>query len=262
MEKDNMDFIFEKTFLELSSDEKIEMFDLFTNEEEFNQIKNVLAAVNKNKLMQEKMIQPSSKIKTDLDNLFYKTYTNENSNNSTNTKNSFSNRLGIFFVNQNKNWYQQNIIKIAAVLILIISILPILNKGFRDEKSIQVAQVEQKENKSETKLKSLEIDSKNNEFSTINKSKINTVEENKNHSQLKLVDSDFDQSVTGLEDILTEKEEVKILSNHPDGIFEEEPDAKVFARSAYVESSNRKEQNSSFKLSQNEKLLDLITTCY
>jgi hypothetical protein len=75
---------------------------------------------------------PSSRIKESLNQTFQPTYATNNKSIST------------FFIADNKSWYQQNLVKIAAVLVLIFALVKLTQDPFTSENK-QIASNENKE---------------------------------------------------------------------------------------------------------------------
>lgn len=145
METNEFDAVFLKSYQELSPQEKEEMKDMFGSEEEFLQMKMVLHSIQDSITQKEKVVQPSAATKERLDHLFHKTYQNKGV--------LWYNQVGVFFINPEKNWYQQNLSRIAAVLLLGLLTIPFFTTDLSGEKPTlaKLEKAAEKNNAAETK---------------------------------------------------------------------------------------------------------------
>ena len=236
METLDFDTVFLKKFVELSSLEKEEMKDLFSNEDEFNQMKFTLNSINKTIESKNNNISPSSDVKNRLDSLYVKTYQNKGI--------LWYNYIGTFFINADKNWYNQNLVRIAAVFVVVLSIYPFLNKSEFDSK------VTLSKNEPEIKNKSIEKIATKENTSSPQEEQNDVFEINSEEAQATVLASaktiSFDEMPMLAESDVSASSSVEFA--HPDGIFKE------------VEKST--DNQSVFSVKSNPGFLDLMTATY
>lgn len=127
MERDIFDIIAEKEFHELTAGERAELSELCTTEDEYNNMKMVLAQVHD---MQPET--PADATKESLDNLF--------------AQQSYPKAAPIWYnsvltvlIPKEKKWHQQPLVRIAAILLLVLAVVPFFNTN-QLENPVQVAQ--------------------------------------------------------------------------------------------------------------------------
>ncbi len=138
MEKDTIDYIKNKSFAELSMDEKEEMKELFTTESEFNEIKALFFNMDGHSATS---FSPSQKVKEKLDDIFVQKY----------PASHFNSFLALI-VPKNKPFYRQPLVQIVALALLLLIVVPFFNTPLVKE-TIQVTKVEKL--KDATNLKEL-----------------------------------------------------------------------------------------------------------
>ncbi|MBI1836265.1 MAG: hypothetical protein HYR91_03260 [Flavobacteriia bacterium] len=111
MEKELQHSILQKAFIELTMQEKEAFKDLFTNEEEFNQLKAVFPVI-----IEENLMEVSFKTKNKLDLLFEAKYSSKNIN--------FFHKLYPL----NQNFIARPLVQIAAIGIIVLLAVPFLLK--------------------------------------------------------------------------------------------------------------------------------------
>lgn len=255
MEANDFDTIFNKTFHQLTDTEKLEMEDLFTTEEEFLNMKFMLEAIHSNLNQQNENIAPNPKLKSNLDHLFHQTYQNKGV--------LWYNAIPTFFIAREKKWHQQNLIRIAAVLAVLVITIPFWKTDLKSDEAL-LSKVEQVQDEQKNKSKSNLNDTKkspdkiilnSNSIASKNdlKDKYSTHPESKvyNYSDIEeLKSEDFRESNS--EDIkITEPSIVMAgasFKDHPDGIF--------------VEAKNDKTINNVFTLAGKTNYLDLLTPTF
>jgi hypothetical protein len=247
METDIFDSSLEKKFEDLSSAEKLEMKDLFTTKEEFMSL--VLALKSFGEIQKDE--KPSEKIKADLDHLYNQTYRNKGI--------LWYNSLSLFFVNKDKNWYQQNLTKIAAVFLLGLLLYPIMNSSvLRDDSTLTAENKQEEKSKSEPQVKkelekSIKI-KKTPTDNTIAKVKSNFTK--KELSKIMSSDSELDKG----NEVLPKSaafanvfaSDIDVFSEHPDGVF----------NGSLAVSKVKGKSNQTIALSSNLDFLDLLTPTY
>lgn len=256
MKANDFDIIFQKTFQELTEADKLEMQEMFTTEDEFLQLKYVLSSINSTVLEQEKAIEPSPRIKENLDHLFNQTYQNKGI--------LWYNAVGTFFISKEKKLYQQNLVRIAAVLLVMLLVVPLWNNDLKQEKPM-LSQLdktpEEKADDTKTETSVSPTENKSDSFqSTVVKDtqgKDVTVAFDKSagDSFEKLAEASRDEEA--LEDL---SQDAKVspqpemtfagtaVSKHPDGIF-------IGATDDAIRPSN-------FALKDHLDVLDILTATY
>src|SRR3989338_7062252 len=117
MGRDIVDIIMEKSFAELSDEERAELTEFCATEEEFMQMKHVFASVESMDYRQE---APRAEIKEKLDHLFEKTYPA--------AMPLWYNSFFAVFIPRDKPLYRQPMLHIAAILVLIFLAVPLMQQ--------------------------------------------------------------------------------------------------------------------------------------
>jgi hypothetical protein len=255
METYDIEKIFEKRYIELSHLEKEEFADLFQSEDEFNQLKYTFSQIGDEVNFQKSQIsEPSAQLKTNLDDLFHKTYKNKGV--------LWYNSLAVFFVNEDKNWYNQNLTRIAAILLISLAVLPFLNTNQLQDSKVLTAKNENvsEQDKNEDKLSK----SDENDF----------VIENKNGFSPKIDNAaivETEERLVVAKPPLLAEAETKIFDNmEGDASFAEDVSFSTFTASPstahpdgiYLESDDEKAVNGTFLLKSNPNFLDLLTPTF
>ena len=134
MKANDFDSIFEKTFHELTDMERAEMKELFTTEDEFNQLKFVMQSVNATIVQQKQNSEPSAELKDRLDHLYTQTYRNKGI--------LWYNSVGTFFLSREKKWHQQNLLRIAALFLVFFTVYPFWNSRQLTDEKVQLSKNE------------------------------------------------------------------------------------------------------------------------
>ena len=116
MEKDIVDIITEKEFIELTPEEKKEILEYCGGEDEFYQMKSVFAGVGGMSFDNPK---PSSDTKKSLDNLFNEKYPKV-------TPVWYMSALAVV-IPKDKPFIQQPLLKVAAIGLLFVLLVPFFN---------------------------------------------------------------------------------------------------------------------------------------
>lgn len=258
MKANDFDIIFQKTFQELTEADKLEMQEMFATEDEFLQLKYVLSSINSTVLEQEKAIEPSPRIKENLDHLFNQTYQNKGI--------LWYNAIGTFFISKEKKLHQQNLVRIAAILLVMLLVVPLWNNDLKQEKSM-LSQLdktqEEKANDSSAEVPTTPVESKNDTKNQalakldIPRKDVNVAFDKVDYnSSEKLAES---RSEVAVEDLLQDplispepQAEMSFAgtaaSKHPDGIFMGETDDAT--------------KPSNFALKNHMDVLDILTATY
>lgn len=129
METREFDKLFEKNYSELSAAEKASIQDLVSSEEEFEGMKQFYAQIEQNFAIPE--FEPSPRVKSSLDDVFHEVYPKESGT-----------RLWAVLpalVPSDKKFHQQPLVRIAAVLVIALLLVPFFNQ--KVDEPIQHAQV-------------------------------------------------------------------------------------------------------------------------
>lgn len=119
MERDIIDIIGSKEFIELTNSEKNELAEFFTTEDEYNQLKNVFKNIN---AMNIEVPNPKTETKRDLDALFVQTYPK--------AAPIWYNSIFAVAIPKDKPIYRQPLIQVAALALLLFLAIPLFNSDF------------------------------------------------------------------------------------------------------------------------------------
>jgi hypothetical protein len=241
MEAIDIHTILDKPYSHLTSKEKETYADLFTNEDEFLLLQQTMKQINE--LANQTLVEPSPKVKTNLDQLFHQTYRSKGL--------MWYNHVGLFMIHPDKRWHQQNITRMAAVLLLCISLFPFLTRTPISAEKKQLAKVEQlsTEKPSKAASETPEID-KANEVKLAKAESTSTLEREVLYPKVEEMNAnDVDKMIVPADEISV-KEDIPtapaMMSDHPDGVFK---DVILL-------------QDASFVLSRHLDVLDILTVTY
>ncbi|GEM_PF-2643887 len=153
MDKELVNIVVHKSFVELSANERKELIEWCSNEEEFDQLKNVFIEVELLKKQQLEDVKP--KTKKSLDALFLEKH----------GKNSFiwnSSVLTVLYPTE-KPIYKRPFIQIAAVCTLIFAVYPFISTNSELKEAKSIAKLEKVSLLDLKKVDSSSISMKNNE---------------------------------------------------------------------------------------------------
>lgn len=128
MEADIEKLMSSKSFKELTTQEREEWQDLFTTEEEYDQMKSMFAGLE---MIREEKFEPAAKTKKSLDDLFAETYGAEEKI----TAPTFWTKV----FPQEKSFFQRPLVQIAAAVLLIVLAVPFLTQNKFENSPVQVA---------------------------------------------------------------------------------------------------------------------------
>ena len=235
MEKDLVNIIVEKEFIELSSTELAEVNEFCSSEEEYNQMRDVFLEVESITFDTPK---PKAETKKSLDNLFNQTYPK--------VPVAWYSSILTVVVPKDKPIHRQPILQVAAICLLFIMIIPFFNTDVAVQKN-QIAEVE--------KLTDTEVGSVA-KVKVIEKEEDNIVNGNQQESSIEeLIESEIEvPRVVSVENFnssnsLSASTPFTAFSasfDHPDGIFDE-----TIAEVDY-----------SMNISELPDVLDLLTTTF
>lgn len=149
MEKELVDKIVDKKFIELTASEKVELQEWFTSEEEFDQMKAVFTAVEQMKA--EQIFIPKAETKRSLDELFAQ-------KNAKSAPVLWYNSVLVALYPTDKTMLRRPLMQIAAIGLVLLLVYPFLSPEKLMEEQKQIAKVEEKqEKKAEQEFKVEEI---------------------------------------------------------------------------------------------------------
>ncbi|MBI2258224.1 MAG: hypothetical protein HYU67_04925 [Flavobacteriia bacterium] len=261
MKKDIYQKILDNQLDDLTNSEKEEADSLFTNEQEFFAVQQVLkSAKNMQKKQNELTLSPDIKIQ--LDQLI--------DNQKQAKGNLWYNSSLLFLWNDNKKWTQQNALKIAAVLIIILTILPFV--PIKNEPIIQTASNEKIQKEETTSLE------KKSETSKTNHTDDNINTKDTSEETLNLTMAEKEEFISfppapvaeQIEDVLSYEEKdynpqsvipaestmgaAVDTFKHPDGIYKKEEGAKIDKDDIL--------ENKMYSVKNNSNLLKYLKACY
>ncbi len=240
MEKDTVEYIKNKSFFELSPKEKEGMKDLFTTEEEFNEIKALFIQMDG---LSAESFKPSENVKESLDDVFVHQYA------ATQSRSFLA-----LIVSKNKPIYRQPLVQLAAMALLLLLVVPVFNSPLVEE-TIQVAELKkgggiETNNRNEVKSENVEeIKSRNELNLDVENSEIqlDQLVEKKTVKMKVLQPQILPGPVGPIPSPVLIEAPLKMGFNHPDGIYQEEKEVVAFTSVSAQESSD---------------LLDLLTTTF
>lgn len=130
MERDIVDIVLEKSYLELTQEERNELAELCAGEDEFNQLKHVFSSIE---ALEFDAPRPSDQVKERLDHLFTQTYPK--------AAPVWYNSVLAVVVPKDKPLYKQPLLQIAAVVVLILLVFPFAQDNISHESNL-VAEVD------------------------------------------------------------------------------------------------------------------------
>lgn len=139
MERDVMDIIKDKEFIELTAAERAELGELCSSEEEFDQVKSMFAGMS---VMDWSNPTPKAETKASLDHLFAQKHPK--------AAPIWYNAPLAVIAPKGKPFYRQPLIQAAAVGLLIFLAYPLVNSNVMESKTNQVASLEEEMTSSET----------------------------------------------------------------------------------------------------------------
>jgi hypothetical protein len=120
MQTDDLEYILNKEYGELSASEKAQIQDICPSEEEFLQMKHFFFAVENYAQETANFDSPAESTKESLDELFYQTYQSKGL--------LWYNSLWLTTYAPEKKFHQKPLVRVAALFILSLSVLPFVGK--------------------------------------------------------------------------------------------------------------------------------------
>ncbi|NVK64319.1 MAG: hypothetical protein HWE22_07010 [Flavobacteriales bacterium] len=139
MERDVMDIVKEKEFIELTAEDRAELGELCASEDEYNQIKSMFVGMS---TMDWSNPTPKAETKASLDALFAQTHPK--------AAPIWYNAPLAVLVPKGKPFYRQPLVQVAAVGLLMLLAYPFINSTSLETKSDQIAAVEDEMTTSES----------------------------------------------------------------------------------------------------------------
>lgn len=172
MQTDDLEYILSKEYGELSASEKAQIQDLCPSEEEFLQMKHFFFAVENYAQETANFDSPSESTKESLDALFYQTYQSKGV--------LWYNSLWLTIYAPEKKFHQKPLVRVAALLILSLSVLPFVGK--QDVAENQLAKLEVKAKTQDSKSNE-KVEEKQNETVEIKVQNPNGTQNNKQKAE-------------------------------------------------------------------------------
>lgn len=210
MERDIFEIVAKKDFIALSPEERIELKDYCSTEEEYNQLKQVLTGVG---AIGWTNPQPQVETKERLDVLFAQTHPK--------VAVPWYNSMLVVLIPKEKPIYRQPLLQIAALALLVFLTVPFLKSGNSETSQVLVADntsLDKKDFDSEQEM-NVEIEG-DVDISTSTESEI--VESETEVLDLPITREIIKKNVTGGLPVNPSAPVAVAVSNHPDGVFIEE----------------------------------------
>jgi len=241
MEKDYLNIIKEKEFIELSSTERAELADICTSEEEFNATKAMLRNVDS---IIVEPITPEPKTKASLDSLFAQSYPK--------AAPIWYNSVFAVIVPKEKPLYRQPLLQVAAAFLIFWMVFPFFNSELKTENK-KLAKVEKqhdeelpviKEPKAEIQQEMPVTRQTTNEQQPISNNETPVL----NPSAAERRSFPGSSEATSFSAMIADEEVIALeKSTHPDGVFISSSDQSI----AFGQSAN-----------ETSDLLDLLTATF
>lgn len=244
MERDYLDIIKEKEFIELNSDEKAEVLEICATEDEFNAMKSMLLQID---TVAAEPILPKEETKKSLDDLFAQTYPKVTP--------VWYNSVFAVIVPKEKPIYRQPLVQIAAAFLIFWMVFPFFNEPLKPEAK-QLAKVEVKGAEQPVEeVKEEEIESNNQQDELIPNVEQNQIQ---------------DETITTSENVMTRS----IATNTPAPLAESESDVVAFSMDEFAEAEESTHPDGIFmgaadrtvafaqSGSETQDLLDLLTPTF
>lgn len=152
MQTDDLEYILSKDYHDLNASEKTHIQDICASEEEFLQMKHFFFAVENYAQETANFDSPAESTKESLDALFYQTYQSKGV--------LWYNSLWLMVYAPEKKFYQKPLVRVAALLILSLSVLPFVGKEDVTENQLAKSEEVTKPQDSNSKSK---VEEKQNE---------------------------------------------------------------------------------------------------
>lgn len=252
MERDIIDIVGSKEFIELTNSEKIELAEFCTSEDEYNQLKNVFKNIN---AMNIEVPTPKAETKKDLNALFVQTYPK--------AAPIWYNSVFTAVVPKNKPIYRQPLMQVAALVLLLFLAIPLFNSDFLKPNQLAENKVEkdessgliEAENDLEGDLQDAkkEIDIAEDSFEEVNVMEVVEPSDGIDIvAQPVLAEISVDSEAGSIATTMVADEIDDAFFDHPDGVFV----------AAMTEDPVESSIMMSVPASETEDLLDLLTVTF
>ena len=246
-----MENIVHKSYHELTNAEKESMKDLFSTEEEFTTLKQMFTTIQNQMKETDEISLPSPAIKRKLDSLYQE---------------RFPSKRTSILIDRNKFWYQQNLFKLAAIFVLLLSFVSVWKATQIESTKMAENSPTEKQKVDKPVEKSAEIKESISENSDKLGSKVPTskVTRSETKEDVEISAEANEEVALAAENKDVSKEENlqfnKITSAaspsvHPDGIYKEMADDDKYVK-------QKPSTKNAFSVSQHKNLLDLLSSCY
>jgi len=202
MEKDIIDIVVEKEFIQLTSDERKELAELCSTEVEFNHLKHVLVKVDEMALEEN---SPKAETKKSLDSLFDQTYPKASP--------VWYNTALSVVIPKEKPVYRQPLLQVAAVALLIFLAIPFFQSDLT-QADTKIAKVDEVSVPSTESNDLKVVDEAIEENESIESRASTILEEEAPEVTMEPAPAMFDMSIAS-----SGAPVVSPTSSHPDGIF-------------------------------------------
>jgi hypothetical protein len=145
MQIDDLEYILSKDYHDLNASEKTHIQEICASEEEFLQMKHFFFAVENYAQATANFDSPAESTKESLDALFYQTYQSKGV--------LWYNSLWLMVYAPEKKFYQKPLVRVAALLILSLSVLPFVGKEDATENQLAKSEVVTKPQDANSKSK-------------------------------------------------------------------------------------------------------------
>ncbi len=220
METEDLDQILNKSYSELSAAERETIQEICSSEEEFVQLQQFFASVESYARDTHNNSMPAPETKERLDDLFHQTYQSKGI--------LWYNSMWVSLYPAEKRFDQRPLVRIAAILVVLISIVPLLNKPETKTEMLAKTETVQKEKaavseSANEEVKTDEPTTKTASFKKVQKAKTGSV--NVSPVLIAAIDQVSAQQFTYNKD--TDRSETIVtaytfsapVSVHPDGIY-------------------------------------------
>lgn len=207
MEKELVEIVLQKSFIELSNDERIALSEWYTSEEEYDQLRNVFLEVERMKANQTASVRPETK--KSLDAIFSEKHHK--------APVFWNNSIMTLIYPVEKPLHKRPLIQVAAAALLFLFTYPMINQDNVNPK-VQIAQSDMKK----TEIK------KEVESSQKIPSKAESISQSQDNSNLidrsasVEVNEESEITISVAAETLSTTTSVHSAVNHPDGVFEGE----------------------------------------
>lgn len=206
MEKDIVDIVKEKAFIELSEHERAELKEFCATEDEYNHLKHVFMSVE---AMPANDPQPKKETKDQLDHLFHQTHPK--------SAPVWYNSVLTVIIPKEKPIYRQPLLQVAAVALLVLLTVPLFNSNLTNTSDkLAVVDMELLEEKDEVEVVTNEVVSEDQP--ELKEEEIATNHELLQERNQQITFTDMSEDEISVAPVTAMNAEPAV-SDHPDGVF-------------------------------------------